>query len=118
MSDEDTSPTPPGVPPGYSQIEISADEMDYLQSYWELRDHGDIFAWGAKLLYDLSKLDQAGWRLALVKADVDEITKQVHYDLGYRQVVMLMRWLGPNKDGWARLPKPEVLDRVMKVEEK
>jgi len=115
---DDLPTEPPEVPPGYARIELSAEEIDYIQSYWELRNHGEIFAWGAKLLYDLSKLDEAGWRLTLSKAEIDESTRHIVWDTQYRQVVMLMKWLGPNKDGWARLPKGEVLDLVMKVDKK
>ncbi len=115
MSNDYLSPASSEVPLGYARIELSAQEIDYLKSYWEIRNHGEIFAWGAKLLYDLSKLDQSGWRLTLSKAEVDENTKRVEWNPDYRQVVMLMKWLGPNKDGWARLPSAETLNNVMKI---
>ncbi len=106
---------PANIPPGFSRLELAADEVDYLMRYWELRDHGEVMVWGAKLLHDLTKLDEAGWRLTLSKAEVDETTKQVQWGKEHRQVVMLMKWLGPTKEGWNRLPSPETLDRVMKV---
>lgn len=111
----DLSDLPPQIPPGFCRLELAADEMDHLMRYWELRDHGEIMAWGAKLLHDLTKLDEGGWRLTLTKAEIDEATKRVQYSPRHRQVYMLMKWLGPTKDGWNRLPTPEVLDIAMKA---
>jgi hypothetical protein len=54
-------------PPGYSVMSVSADEIDYLKSYWELRDTGQMFGWALRILYDLSKLDEKGWLICLRK---------------------------------------------------
>lgn len=111
----DLPPPSPEVPPGFSRLQLGVDEVDYLVRYWELKDHGELFAWGAKLLYDLTKLDESGWPVSIAKATVDEDTKEVHYAPGYRQMVMLMKWMGPSPEGWRRLPSPETLDRVLKA---
>lgn len=98
-----------------SRLELSKDEMNYLQRYWELADHGQIFAWAVKMLHDLSKLDEAGWRLTLTKAEINEETKQVAFGPDHRQLYFLLKWLAPTQEHYMRLPKPEVLETIMRV---
>ena len=108
-------PEPTPLPPGMSRLKLSKDEVDYLQHYWELQDLGQIFAWAVKMLHDLSKLDEAGWRLTLTKAEINEETKQVTFGPDHRQIYFLLKWLAPTKESYLRLPKPEVLETIMKV---
>lgn len=114
----DPSAEPPTPPPGMRYLALSADEMDYLTRYWETPDHAKIFGWAAKLLYDLTKLDEGGWRLVLAKAEVDEETKQVTYDEEHRHLVFLLKWLCPTSTTYSRIPPPEVLDERMRVNPK
>jgi hypothetical protein len=115
MNTENLLPLPAEIPLGFSHLMVSADEMDYLKSHWGLKDHGEIFNWAIKMLYDLSKLDEAGWRLSLTKAEIDETTKKIVYHPDYRQIHFIMKWLKPMPEGFARLPVAETLDEVMRV---
>lgn len=115
MNTEELPPLPAEIPPGFSHLMVSADEMDYLKSHWGLKDHGEVFSWGLKMLYDLSKLDEAGWRLTLTKCEIDQVTKQITYSEDHTQLYALMKWLKPTSDGFARLPVAETLNEVMKV---
>lgn len=103
------------LPPGARHLELSASEMDYLAHYWETPNHATLFAWAVKLLHDLTKLDEGGWRLVLAKAEVDEQTKQVVYGEEHRHLVFLLKWLCPTRSTFARIPGPEVLDEKMRV---
>ena len=116
MNNNDLPPVPPEIPPGHSLLEINKEEMDYLMRYWELNTHGDAVSWATKLLYDLSRLDEAGWRLTMAKCEFDEDTRQITYAPDYRQLSFLMKWLAPTKDGWARLPKAEAIEKITKIE--
>lgn len=106
---------PDSVPPGMSRLSISAEIMDYLEQYWEIRDHGELFAWSVRLLHDLTKLDEAGWRLTLSKANVDETTKLAHESPDYRHMVFMLRWLAPTKEGFMRLPSVEALEKATRI---
>ncbi len=110
----DQQPDP--LPPGLTRLELSKDEMDYLQHYWELQDHGQIFAWAVKMLHDLSKLDEAGWRMIIAKAEVDEQTKAVTFDPNYRTATFMMKWLAPTSEAYLRLPPPEGMEKAMRVQ--
>lgn len=114
MNTENTPSLPP-LPPGCSHLMVSADEMDYLKSHWGLKDHGEIFNWAIKMLYDLSKLDEAGWKLTLTKCEIDEMTRQISYGKDHTQLYALMKWLKPTPEGFARLPVAETLNEVMKI---
>lgn len=96
--------TPPEVPPGMSLLTLSVDEMDYLTSYWEIRDHGTLFAMAVKLLHDLTKADEKGWRMQLCKAEVNEETRQVEMNPDYRTITFLLKWLVPTPEGYRRIP--------------
>ncbi len=113
MSDLPDLPNP--LPPGYKQLTIPADMMDYLLQYWEVRDHAEVMSWSIRLLHDLTKLDEAGWRLTLVKSEVDEVTKQSIHNPEYKQITFLMKWLCPTKDSYPRLPEPEMLNQYAKA---
>lgn len=114
----DTSPnTPPEVPPGMSLLTLSVDEMDYLTSYWEIRDHGTLFAMAVKLLHDLTKADENGWRMQLAKAEVNEETKRVIQNPDYHTITFLLKWLVPSGDGcYMRIPV-ENLDALKVVKQ-
>lgn len=113
MSDFPEPPNP--LPSGYRQLTLTADTMDYLAQYWEIRDHGEIFSWAIRLLHDLTKLDEAGWRLTLSKAEVDETTKQVTESPDYRHIIFLLKWLVPTATSYPRLPDVEMLEKVTKI---
>lgn len=115
MNTEELPQLPSEIPPGFSHLMVSADEMDYLKSRWDLKGHGEVFNWGIKLLHDLSKLDEAGWRLTLTKCEIDETTKQISYGKGHTQLYALMKWLKPTPEGFARLPMAGTLNEVMKI---
>ena len=115
MNTENLPPLPAEIPPGFTKLAISADEADYLVTRWGLKDHGDLFNWGVKMLYDLSKLDEAGWRLTLTKCEIDETTRQISYGKDHTQLYALMKWLKPTSEGFARLPTAETLNEVMKI---
>ena len=95
---------------------ISADEMDYLLHRWEIRDHCDLFMWGIKLLHDLSKLDEAGWLLTLTKSKINMETKTSTCDPNYKQMNFQMEWLVPNQNDYPRLPTPEMIEKIAKIE--
>lgn len=96
------------------KLEISADEMDYLSNKFEIRDHRDIFCWAIKLLHDISKLDEGGWRLSFQKCDVDLENLKVDYKPFNPIHFQGIHNLAPNEFGFARLPTPEFLDERQK----
>jgi len=102
--------------PGMKRLELSAEEMDYLSQRWEVRDHRDLLSWGIKLLYDLSKLDEAGWRFALQKCDWDMENKKIIRNPEYNDLIFLIEWLSPRDGGFMRLPLIEVVEKITKVE--
>ena len=108
--------TPDNLPPNMKQLIISAGMMDYLAEYWEIRDHGELFSWSIRLLHDLTKMDEAGWRLTLSKAELDEDTKSIKWNANYRQLVFMLKWLAPTAKSYPRLPDVETLERTTKME--
>lgn len=94
-----------------TRLAISRDEMDYLSQRWEVRDHKELFVWAIQLLHDLSKLDEEGWMLSLVKGTFNQDNKKVNLDQGYKSVHFKMEWLGPKNEEYMRLPKPEMLEK-------
>lgn len=106
---------PDPLPPGSRLLSLSAETVDYLCQYWEIRDHGEIFGWAVKMLYDLTKLDEAGWHLTLTKAEIDEHTKQCVESLEHRHLVFLMKWLCPTSTAYPRLPTPEMMEQATKI---
>lgn len=106
---------PNPLPPGAKLLSIQAADMDYLAQYWEMRDHADLMGWALRLLVDLTKADESGWRLSLTKAEIDEVSKVVEYHPDYRQMICLLKWLAPNKDGFPRLPSVDTLNKAMLV---
>lgn len=109
----DEFPNP--LPPGSKVLSVPADMMDYLIQYWEIRDHSEVMSWSIRLLHDLTKLDEVGWRLAIVKAEVDEDTKKVSQDPAFNQLIFLLKWLAPRVDSYPRLPMPETLSQYLKI---
>jgi hypothetical protein len=99
----------------FSPISISKEEIDYLSERWEIRDHGEIFSWAIKLLFDLSKLDEAGWRFFLQKCDLDPITNKFVEDEKFTSLGFLIEWLAPLNDSFVRLPTVESLEKVTRV---
>ncbi len=88
----------------YSVTSISAEELDYLQSYWEIRDAGALVGWSLRLLHDLTKADELGWCIVLQKATIDEANNDVKPDPNYRAATLRLKWLAPESDGYFRLP--------------
>jgi hypothetical protein len=70
MSDQPELPE--GLPPGFRAISIRAEEIDFLMHYWELRDHTDVIGWAVRLLHDLSRADEMGFVVAMMKGDVQD----------------------------------------------
>jgi hypothetical protein len=91
-------------------LNIRADEMDYLSQKYEIRDHTELFAWGIKMLVDISKLDEDGWRLSFYKCDIDLENKKVDYKNFSPIHFSSLNVLAPAKEGFARLPLPEDLN--------
>lgn len=106
---------PNPVPPGFRPLSIQAADMDYIAQYWEMRDHADLIGWAVRLLVDLTKADEAGWRLSLAKAEIDETTKQTIFDPEHRQMVFLLKWLAPNREGFMRLPSVDTINQATLV---
>ncbi len=106
MSDTPDDPLdgldPDNLPPGYSLMAIGAAEIEYLKSYWELRDAGPLFGWALRLLHDLTKADEDGWCLVLQKGRLDE--KEMIPDPAYKVAAFRLEWLMPRSDGYMRLP--------------
>ncbi len=103
------------LPSGYSMMRIDADEMDYLKAYWELRDNGQLFGWAVRFLYDLSKLDEAGWIIALQKASYDDDTHEVVHDVNYKAAAFRLKSMMPaGKREFVRLPTAEKLEVLMR----
>lgn len=107
----------PTISPNQLKIlSTSKKEIDYLCEKFDIKDSRDLFSWGIKMLYDLSKLDENGWRLTLNKCEINEETKQVTTNQDYKNVYFLMKWLKPQLESFARLPLPETLEKIMKIE--
>lgn len=111
--DSNSEEEQPKLPPGYSIMSVSADEMDYLKSYWELRDNGPLFGWAIRLLHDLTKADEMGWCVVLQKALIDEETSDVTPDPNYRAATFRLKWLAPEDNVFLRLPVAN-LEKTMK----
>ena len=99
----------------FKMLTVSTEEMDYLSQRWELQDHREIFSWGIKLLYDLSKADEGGWRLALIKGEFDLKNKQWSRNPEYIDLVFLLEWFAPTEEYWPRLPTIEMLEKASKI---
>ncbi len=97
----------------FTRLEMGKEEIDYLCSKFNIKSHGELFSWGVKLLYDLSKLDEGGWKFTLTKCEIDD-QRTIHYSDCHRQVNFLMKWLAPDEGGFKRLPEPKNLDKIMK----
>ncbi len=103
------------LPSGYSIMSASAEDIDYLKAYWELRDTGQMFGWALRLLHDLSKLDEAGWLICLQKASHDEVTGEINYDTNYKTAAFRLKaMMPPGKHLFVRLPSVEELETLMK----
>lgn len=105
------------IPPGFKALDISAKEMDYLSQKFEIRNHTELFSWGIKMLYDITKLDEGGWRLSFQKCDVDLEKRKVEYKKFHPIHFGSLHNLGPIEDGFARLPLSEDLDISQKIKE-
>ncbi len=102
------------LPSGYSIMSASAEDIDYLKAYWELRDTGQMFGWALRLLHDLSKLDEAGWLICLQKATHDEVTGEINYDTNYKTAAFRLKaMMPPGKHLFVRLPSVEELEILM-----
>jgi hypothetical protein len=99
----------------FKLLSVSKEEMDYLSQRWEIRDHSELFSWSIKLLYDLSKLDESGWRLFLQKCEFDADNKMFILDENYTSLGFLIEWLAPTNNGFMRLPKLESLEEATRV---
>ena len=115
MNTESLPTLPAEIPRGFFRLAVSAGDMDYLRDHWGLTDHGEIFGWAVKMLADLSKLDEAGWRLTLTKCEIDETTRQISHGKDHAQLYALMKWLAPTSTGFPRLPTAGTLDEIMKI---
>lgn len=101
-------------PPGYSIMSISADEIDYLKSYWELRDTGQMFGWALRLLYDMSKLDEKGWLICLQKGSYDEETGEITSDPRFKTAAFRLKQMMPKgSKEFVRLPV-DAIEEAMK----
>lgn len=115
MNNENEENKNPELPSGFKMMEISAKEIDYLSERFEIRDHRDIFAWAIKLLYDISILDNGGWKLSFEKCEVDlEKQKVIYKDYAPIHFANIAN-LVPNEKGFVRLPLPEMLDERQKI---
>lgn len=83
---------------------VKTEEIKYLQSYWEIRDTGELFAWAWRLFCDLTKADEKGWIIILQKAEIDEASGTVTPDSNYRAASFRVKWMIPEKEGFFRLP--------------
>ena len=103
-------------PSQIKRLEISKDEIDYLSDRWEVRDTRDLFSWSINLLYDLSKLDEMGWRLAIQKCEFEDVNKKMIIDKNYNTLIFMLEWLAPRDGAFMRMPPIEVVEKMTKIE--
>ena len=77
-------------------LRVDPDELAFLKSYWELRDTREVFQWSLRMLYDLSKADEAGWRMALWKAKLDTEQDNVIINRNYRPAFLPLSLFTPS----------------------
>lgn len=85
------------IPEGFKKLTINAEEIDFLKNYFEIQDHGKIFAFATKLLYDLTKAEQSGWHTILFKGEYKETGFEFNSDYFY--AAFKMANLTPTNDG-------------------
>ena len=86
--------------------------MDFLSEFYEIRNHGDIINWAVKLLHDLTKAEEIGFHMALIKSEIED--GKVSIDPDCQMVHFKMEWLAPSDKGFCRIP----LDNLKKISEK
>ena len=82
-------------------LRVDPDELAFLKSYWELRDTREVFQWSLRMLYDLSKADEAGWRMALWKAKLDTEQDNVIINRNYRPAFLPLSLFAPSSRRYA-----------------
>ena len=87
----------------FTKLTISKEEMNYLSDKFEMRNHGEIFAWSIRLLYDLAKAEEKDWYLSLIKGDINSETQVLDINKDYNFTAFLLEWLCPTFQSYHRI---------------
>lgn len=99
----------------FKMLMTSKDEIDYLMQKFNIEDSRDLFSWGIKMLYDLAKLDEAGYPINIIKTEIKD--GKIHYNEKYIPIVFRIRDLAPTDQAYRRLPTPEMAEKICKSNE-
>jgi hypothetical protein len=102
----------PQNPSNMKMLTISADEIDYLTNYYEIRDHGKLFAFATKLLHDLTKAEESGWHTILFKGEYKDTGYE--FNPNYFYAAFKLDNLTPSNDGKFMRIDVELLESKLK----